>query len=80
MTWLSKENKENIIRNHTEKVDNLEGSTLSNKTNVVAKNVIPFSITYTPSLPNITEIITKHWHILNINNTFGNVFTSYSLR
>ena len=38
------------------------------------KNVIPFSPTYTSTLPNITEIINKYWHILNINKTFGNVF------
>ena len=63
-----------IIRNQIEKVDNLEKSTLLNKTNAVRKNVIPFSVTYSPILPNIREIINKHWHILNINNTFGNVF------
>ena len=35
--------KENIIWKQTEKVDNLERSTLLNKTNAVRKNVIPFS-------------------------------------
>ena len=31
--------------------------------------------TYSPPiLPNIRQIINKRWHILNINNTFGNVF------
>ena len=32
------------------------------------------SVTDSPTLPNIREIINKHWHRLNINNTFGNVF------
>ena len=41
--------------------------------NAVWKKVIPFSATYSPTLPNIREIINKHWHILNINNTFGDV-------
>ena len=59
--------------NQIEKVDNLERSTLLNKTNAVQNNVIPFSVTYSSTLQNIREIITKHWHILNINNTFGNV-------
>ena len=44
-----------------------------NKTNAVRKNVITLSVTYSPTLPNIREIINNHWHILNINNTFGNV-------
>ena len=35
--------KENIIWNQIEKVNNLERSTLLNKTNAVRKNVIPFS-------------------------------------
>ena len=48
--------KENIIRNQIEK-DNLKRSTLLNKTNAVRKNVIPFSVTYSPTLPNIREII-----------------------
>ena len=72
--FMEKGYKENIIRNQIEKVDNLERSTLLNKTNAVRKNVIPFSVTYSPTLPNIREIINKHWHILNINNTFRNVF------
>ena len=51
-----------------------ERSTLLNKTNAIWKNVIPFSLTYSPTLPNIRETINKHRYILNINNTFGNVF------
>ena len=39
-----------------------------NKTNAAS------SVTYSPTLLNITETINMHWHILNINNTFGNVF------
>ena len=31
-----------------------------NKTNAVQKNVIPFSVTYSSTLPNIREIINKH--------------------
>ena len=71
--FLEKGYKENI-RNQIKKVDNLETSTLLNKTNAVWKNVIRFSVTYHPTLPNIREIINKHWHVLDINNTFGNVF------
>ena len=31
-------------------------------------------VTYSPILLNIREVINKHWHILNINNTLGNTF------
>ena len=65
---------EKIIRNQLEKLDNLERSTLLNKTNPLRKNLIPFSVTYSPTLPKIGKIINKHWHISNINNTFGIVF------
>ena len=69
---------EKIIRNQLEKSDNLERSTLLNKTNPLRKNLIPFSVTYSPTLPKIGKIINKHWHISNINNTFGNVFNKYN--
>ena len=35
--------------------------------------MISFSVTHSSTLPNIGEIINKHWHILKMNNTFGNV-------
>ena len=66
--------KENIIRNQIKKVDTLERSTLLNKTNAVRKKGILFTVTYIKTSPNIKEIIIKQRHILNINNTFGNVF------
>ena len=71
---MEKGYKENIICNQIEKVDNLERTTLLNKTNAAWKNVIPFSVRYSLILPNIRKIINKNWHILNINNTFGKVF------
>ena len=63
-----------MIPNQIERVDSLARSTLLNKTDAVSRNAIPFSVTYGTTLPNIRKIINKHWHILNINNTFGNVF------
>ena len=71
---MEKRYKENIIQNQIKKVNNLEGSTLLNKAKAGRKNVIPLSVRYYPTFSNIGEIVNKHWHILNINNTFGNVF------
>ena len=63
-----------MIPNQIERVDSLARSTLLNKPDAVSRNAISFSVTYSATLPNIRKIINKHWHILNINNTFGNVF------
>ena len=60
ISWLNDFWKENINRNKFEEVHYLERSTLLNKTNAVRKNVIPFSVTCSPDLPNIREIISKH--------------------
>ena len=71
--FVEKGYKGNIIWNQIKKVDNLGKSALLNKTNAVRKNVVLFSVTYNPTLPNIWWIINENWHILNISNTFGNV-------
>ena len=54
-----------------------ERSALLNKTNAIRKNVFPFLVTYSPTLPNIREIINKQWNILNVNNTFENVLKQH---
>ena len=43
------------------------------------KDSIPFSVTYNSVLPNIKEIINKHWHILNIDSSFKEIFNSSQL-
>ena len=43
------------------------------------KDSIPFSVTYNSVLPNIKEIINKHWHILNIDRSFKEIFSRSQL-
>ena len=62
--FVEKGCKENIIQNQIKKVDSLERSTMLNKTDAARKSVIPFSVTYSPTLPNIREIINNHWHCI----------------
>ena len=57
--FVEKGYRENIILKQIEKVDNLERSTMLNKVNAVQKDVIPFLVTYSSTLPNIREIINK---------------------
>ena len=40
---------------------------------------MPFSVTYNSVLPNIKEIISKPWHILNIDSSFKEIFNSSQL-
>ena len=52
MTWLNdlcKKGTKKNIRNQIEELNNLERSTLLNKPNTVRENVIPFSVTYSPT-------------------------------
>ena len=66
MTWLN-----NLLRNV--KKNHLQ------PTKTLRENIKPFSVTYSPTLPNIKEIVNKQCHILNINNAFGDVFIATSL-
>ena len=50
-----------------------------NNTSTVRKNIIPFSVTYSPSLPNIKEIIDKQWYILNNSYTFRDLLKTSSV-
>ena len=37
---------------------------------------MPFLVTYNPVLPNIKEIINKHWNILSINRSFKETYNN----
>ena len=37
---------------------------------------MPFLVTYNPVLPNIKEIINKHWNILGINRSFKETYNN----
>ena len=39
-----------------------------------AQNKTPLVLTYNPFLPNISNIIRKHWNILNISRTLQGLF------
>ena len=40
----------------------------------------PFVITYNKSLPNVKQIINKHWHLLQINSNLRTAFEQEPLR
>ena len=43
------------------------------------KDSVPFSVTRNSVLPNIKEVINKHWHILNNDSSFKEIFSSSQL-
>ena len=54
-----------------------EKSAPLNKPNAIRKNIFAFLVTYSPTLPNVREIIINQWNTLNVNNTFENVLKQH---
>ena len=68
--FVEKGYNESTVRKQIERFDHLDRSLLLKHCKPKRKDSIPFSVTYSPVLPNIKEIINKHWHILSIGNSF----------
>ena len=64
------------VRKPVERFDHLDRSLLLKYPKPKRKDTIPFSLTYNPVLPNMKEIINKHWHILSINGSFKEIFNN----
>ena len=70
---------ESTVRKQIERVGHVDRSSLLKKCKPKRKDSIPFLVTYNSVLPNIKEIINKHWHILNIDSSFKEIFNSSQL-
>ena len=77
--FVEKGHNESTIRKQIERVDHLDRSLLLKNCKPKRKDSIPFSVTYNSVLPNIKEIINKHWHILNLDSSFKEIFNSSQL-
>ena len=77
--FVEKGYNESTVRKQIERVDHLDRSLLLKNCKPKRKDSIPFSVTYNSVLPNIKEIINKHWHILNIDSSFKEIFNSSQL-
>ena len=67
------------VRKQIEGVDHLDRSLLLKHCKHKREDSIPFSVTYNSMIPNIKEIINKHWPILNIDISFKEIFNSSQL-
>ena len=74
--FVEKGYNELTVRRQIERVDHLDRSLLLKHCKPKRKDAIPFSLTYNPVLPNIKEIINKHWHILSIDSTFKEILNN----
>ena len=77
--FVEKGYNELTVRKQIERVDHLDRSLPLKNFKPTRKDSISFSVTYDPVLPNIQEIINKHWHILNIDSSFKDIFNSSQL-
>ena len=77
--FVEKSYNEPTVRKQIEWVGQLDRSLLLKHCKPKRKDSIPFSVTYNSVLPNIKEKINKHWHILNIDSSFNEIFNSSQL-
>ena len=57
---------ENLVNEQVDKLKNMKRKKLLLTNQITIQNRIPVSITYNRYLPNISNIITKNWNILEI--------------
>ena len=77
--FVEKDSNESTVRKQIERADHLDRSLLLKNCKPKHKHSILFTVTYNSVLPNIKEIINKHLHILNIGNSFKEIFNSSQL-
>ena len=65
-----------IITQQIQKVNQLDRKQLLHQQKRHDKQCIPLSVTYSRSLPNLKDIITKHWHILQANQSCKETFST----
>ena len=72
--FLDRQYKEEVPDEQIKKVDRIERKELFTCKEKNNKGRIPLSITYNRTLPNISKIVNRNWHILQINTDFHGVF------
>ena len=74
---LERKYNEDNLNKQMEKVELIEGKELlQNNEKSNSKKNIPLVLTYNRTLSNISEVVRKNWHILQINPEFRNVFVN----
>ena len=74
--FVNKGCKKDVVTQQIQKVDQIDGKQLLHQQKRHDKQCIRLSATYSHSLPNLTDIITKHWHILQANQSSKETFST----
>ena len=74
--FVNKGYKKDVVTQQIQKVDQLDRKQLLHQQKRHDKQCIPLSVTYSRSLPNLKDIITKHWHILQANQSCKETFST----
>ena len=72
--FVNKGYKKDAATHQIQKVDQLDRKQLLHQQKRHDKQCIPLSVTYSRSLPNLKDIITKHWHISQANQSCKETF------
>ena len=67
--FINKGYKKDVVIQQMQKVNQLNRKQLIHKQKSYDKQCIPLSVTYHQALPNLKDILTKHWHILQANQS-----------
>ena len=74
--FVNKGYKKDVVTQQIQKVDHLNQKQLLHQQKHHNKQCIPLSVPYSPALPNLKDIITKHRHILQANQNCKETFST----
>ena len=77
--FVKKRCKKDVATHQIHQVDQLNRKQLLHQQKRHDRQCIPLSVTYSRSLPNFKYIITKHWHILQANQSCKKTFNTLSI-
>ena len=73
--FVNKGYKKDVVKEQIQKVDQLDRKQLLHQQKRQDKKCIPLPVTYSRTLPNLKDILTKHWHILQVNQSRKKTFS-----
>ena len=73
--FVNREYKKHALIQQIQKVDQRNRKQLLHQLKRHDKQCIPLSVTYSQALPNLEDILTKHWHILPANQICEKTFS-----
>ena len=74
--FVNKGCKKDVVIQQIQKVDQLDQKQLLHQQKRHDKQCIPLLVTYSQALPNLKDILAKHWHILHANQSCKKTFST----